>query len=327
MRIGYRIRAYNLIRYRLARLLHRPHIPIGAVLMLHRVDKPDAKGVWYNQHLKMSPQTIEQMADYARGRGCRFVSIDDMADAIQKKKSIRRWIAVTLDDGYRDNFINGAPTFNRLGIPYTIYVCTKMVRGEMLYWWEILEKLVLENDEVVLADGKTFDCSSREYKEKSFLDIREIILKLPQNNLRDELKKLFSNYEIDYDYGNDSLGLTWEQLGELKNDRLATIGNHTYSHLAFTGCTDEAIFSDIDRAAKEMMEKVGIEMKHFAFPFGEATAVSQHDVEIVKELGFRTSATTRDGLVCYGTDVLELPRIFVTEKNWKQVIDRIADNC
>ena len=76
-----------------------------------------------------------------------------------------------------------------------------------------------------------------------------------------------------------------------------------------------------------MKANTGIEMNHFAFPFGEATAVSQHDVDLIKRLGFKTSATTKDGLVSYRTDLLELPRLFVTEKNWKQVIERIIDNC
>ena len=80
-------------------------------------------------------------------------------------------------------------------------------------------------------------------------------------------------------------------------------------------------------AGNEMKEHVGIDMQHYAFPFGEASAVSQHDIQLVKGLGFKTSATTKDGFVCYGTDPLELPRIFVTEKNWKQVIDRIIANC
>ena len=84
---------------------------------------------------------------------------------------------------------------------------------------------------------------------------------------------------------------------------------------------------DINKAANEMKENAGIEMNHFAFPFGEATAVSQHDIDLLKNMDFKTSATTNDGLVCYGTDMLELPRLFVTEKNWKQVIDRIVKNC
>ena len=159
------------------------------------------------------------------------------------------------------------------------------------------------------------------------MDIREIILKLPQDNLLDELKSLFSKYDIDYSLGNDSLGLTWSQLRELSQDSLCTIGNHTYSHKSFTGCTDEEIVSDIQLASKRMKEQVGIDMNHFAFSFGEASAVSQHDIDLIKSLGFRTSATTNHGLVSRKTDPLELPRLFVTERNWKEVIDYIADNC
>lgn len=301
--------------------------PIGAILMLHRIDIPDVGGIWYNQHLKLSPQTIEEMVDYARKHKCCFVSLDEMVDAIRKKKRVRRWIAVTLDDGYRDNYINGTPLFRQLNIPYTIYVCTKMLKGKMLYWWEILEKLVLEQNEVVLNDGRIFDCSTKEKKEQAFLDIREVILKLPQDNLKENLKSLFVNYDINWDLGKNSLGLTWKQINELAKDSLATIGNHTYSHFAFTGLTDDGIKEDINKAASEMWKNVGIEMKHFAFPFGEATAVSQHDVEIVKQFGFVTSATTNYGFMSHNTDLLEFPRLFVTEKNWKQVLDIIICNC
>lgn len=315
------------LRHCLARIIHKSSAPIGGILMLHRVDKPTPNGIWYNQHLKMSPQTIKEMAEYARSHDCRFVTLDEISDAIIKKKNVRRWIAVTLDDGYRDNFENGVPVFRHLNIPYTIYVCTKMVYGDMLYWWDILELLVLKQSEVVLNDGRTFDCSTQEKKEQSFLDIREVILKLPQDNLKDKLQALFANYNINWDFGNDILGLTWDQLSDLSKDPLATIGNHTNSHCAFTGLSDEDIEADIKKAEIEMKANTGIEMNHFAFPFGEATAVSQHDVDLIKRLGFKTSATTKDGLVSYGTDLLELPRLFVTEKNWKQVIERIIDNC
>ena len=301
--------------------------PIGAIIMLHRVDAPEENGIWYNQHLKMSPGTIEDMVRYAWSHKCKFISLDEMTEVIRKKKRKRRLIILTLDDGYQDNYQYGYPVFRKLGIPYTIYICTKMVKSEMLFWWDILEQLVLKQNQVILSDGRSFDCSTKAKKEQSFLDIREIILKLPQDNLKLRLQALFVKYEINWEYGNDFLGLSWEQLGELKNDPFATIGNHSYSHKAFTGLTDDEIKVDINKAASEMRVNTGIEMSHFAFPFGEATAVSQHDVELVKELGFKTSATTNDGFVCYGTDLLELPRFFVTERNWKQVIDQVIMNC
>lgn len=304
-----------------------PTTPIGAILMLHRVDVPDPKGIWYNQHLKLSPSTIEDLVNYARNKRCKFVSMAELTDALVRRKSVRRLICITLDDGYRDNYTYGKLTFDRLNVPYLIYVCTRMVEGKMVYWWEIFEQLISKHDSISLSNGRTFDCSTAEAKQKSFMDIREIILTSPQSNLLNELKSLFSGYNIDWNYGNDFLGLTWDQIRELKKDKLCTIGNHTYSHNAFTGCSDEEIKQDIYMAAQAIYQNCGIEMHDFAFPFGESTAVSQHDIELVKSMNFKSSATTKNGLVQYGTDVLELPRLFVTEHNWKQVIDYIADNC
>lgn len=317
----------SMLTHTLDRLLHRPRMAIGAILMLHRVDTPDAAGIWYNQHLKMSPRTIEEMAAYAREHKCRFVSLDEMTDAIRRKRNVRRLIAVTLDDGYRDNYTNGLSLFRRLNIPYTVYVCTKMVKGEMLYWWDILEHLVLTNGRITLNDGRAFDCASKEAKEQAFLDIREVILRLPQNDLLSHLRELLCNYSVDYLSGNDRLALTWEQIRELRKEPLATIGNHTYSHLAFTGCSDAEIREDIQRAADEMQEYAGVATCHFAYPFGEASAVSRHDMDLVKTLGFVTSVTANEDYVRYDTDLLELPRLFVTERNWKQVLDGIIAQC
>jgi len=321
----------RLLRHRLARILHSSHISYGAILMLHRVDVTNENGIWYNEHLKMSPDVLKDMTEYAKKRGCKFVSLEKMIRKHHLWEQPRRFITLTLDDGYRDNFLNGAAVFKRLNIPYCIYVCTKMVEGKMLYWWEILEWLITREEQVTvtLPNGteKLFDCSSRLKKEQAFLDIREIILHLPQDRLLEQIQALFSRYDIDYTYGNDTLGLTWDQIQELTRDPFCTIGNHTFSHLAFTGCCDEEITKDILRAQESMKSKTSYEMRHFAFPFGEAAAVSQHDIDLVKGLGFQTSATTNDGFVCYGSDRMELPRIFVTEKNWKEVIDRIAENC
>ena len=318
---------YNKFRRTAVRLIHHPSTPFGAVLMLHRVDNPDYNGIWWNQHLKISSNTLEEMISYARKKNCRFVSLDEMTEALTEKKRHRRMITITLDDGYQDNYTNGLPLFTKMNIPFTIYVCTKVVKGDMLYWWEILEQLVRTHDSITLNDGRTFRCSTKEEKEYAFLDIREIILQLPQNYLEESLKQLFINYDIDYRFGNQTLGLTWEQINVLSQSPLATIGNHTYSHRAFASCTDDEIVSDIMKANQEMVNETGIKMQHFAFPFGEALAVSSHDIDLVKALDFKTSATTKEGFIRYNTNPLDLPRFFITEKNWKQVIDRIIEYC
>lgn len=305
--------------------------PLGGIIMLHRVDSPKQEGVWYNQHLKIGTNTISNMVEYARNKGCEFVTLEELLYPRKLFCHRRKRIAITLDDGYRDNFTNGLPTFKTLNIPFCIYICTDMVEGKMIYWWKILEQIIVRENEVKIikpnGNIQIYDCTTKEKKEQAFLDIREEILHLPQDELLVQLKKMFEKYDVNWEMGNDSLGLTWSQIEQLSQEPLCTIGNHTRSHKAFVGCSNEEILKDIDAANNSLHKHTGIRPVHFAFPFGEASAVSRHDIDLVKSLGFKTSATTNHGLVTRKTDPLELPRLFVTERNWREVIDFIVDNC
>src|SRR5262245_41899615 len=50
--------------------------------------------------------------------------------------------AVTLDDGYEDNFRVAAPILQRLGVPATFYVVSDFVGTDRLFWWEQLAEMI-----------------------------------------------------------------------------------------------------------------------------------------------------------------------------------------
>ena len=74
-------------------------------------------------------------------------------------------------------------------------------------------------------------------------------------------------------------------------------------------------------------KKTGIQMRHFAYPFGDDVAVKDYHKDIVQEIGFETIATTNDGLLYHSTDTHQLPRIFVTERNAYDVLNRLYYAC
>lgn|SRR5574344_294065 len=300
---------------------------IGTILMFHQINEINYDRLWYNEHLKISSEKLSRFIRNAKDKGCSFVSLDELAYIIKHKKRAKKIITITLDDGYENNYLNGSPIFNSLHVPYTIYVCTQLVEKQLFLWWYALEDIILKNDKIELSDGRTFICQNKEEKEQAFLDIRAIILQLQQHDLRSQMNALFLQYDLNKEPQSNSLGLTWEELRLLSQDPLCTIGNHSHSHLAFRECGKDEIISDIQFAQNLMFQKVGIQMQHFAFPFGEQTAVSQEDIELVKQLGFITSATTHNDLVRYHTSLLELPRIFVTERNLSDVLNRIVYEC
>ena len=57
------------------------------------------------------------------------------ASRIQPDLSKEIQFAVTLDDGYEDNYLVAAPILKKLGIPATFYVVSDFVGTDRLFWW------------------------------------------------------------------------------------------------------------------------------------------------------------------------------------------------
>ena len=315
------------VRREIRRFFHPDLYPWGGVLMFHRIDAVEPGRLWYNEHLKVSPAFFEGFVKEARKKHFSFVSLDELAEIVLRKKRVRRVVAVTLDDGYRDNYLNGLPLFKALQVPFCIYVATRFPEKSMIYWWYLIEDIILQNDKIVLNDGKEYPCHSKEEKESAFLAIRQEILELPQKNFNIELTNHLSHYQIDLHAYNDTLPLTWEMIAHLKNEPLATIGCHTHSHISMSGCSEKEIVDDIELAHRLMREKAGLDMYHFAYPFGDDVAVKKCHYEIVRKMGYHTIATTTNGLLDSHACLQQLPRIFVTERNAYDIINRLYSVC
>lgn len=96
--------------------LLRPGIRI---LMYHRVDRL----VSYDQ-LTVSPERFAEQMGYL-ARHCRVLSLEQAVTELSAGRPVRSGVAVTFDDGYRDNLLHALPVLRRYRIPATIFVTTR----------------------------------------------------------------------------------------------------------------------------------------------------------------------------------------------------------
>ena len=298
---------------------------IATIFMLHRVASFEKGKLFPNENMKVSPEFLEKFIIELKSKGYSFISLDELYDILRNKKNVKKKIVFTLDDGYKDNFEIAYPVFKKYNVPFTIYITTSFPNKSALLWWYVLEDLIIENEELIVGNEK-YKSKTYEDKNRVFMQIREKILKFDQKNLLDELNRLFQNYKIDWFSKNNKLCMSWEEIIDLSKDDLCIIGGHTENHYAFNKLTEDEIVNEITQANKEIEEKIGKKIEHFAYPFGSRNEVGEKELKIVKKLNFKTVTTTRNGnIYLEHRDFANccLPRIMLTENFEVKNIGRV----
>lgn len=96
-------------------------------------------------------------------------------------------------------------------------------------------------------------------------------------------------------------GLTWEQLREMVDSGLCTVGNHTHSHVR-PERLDEA---ELDACTGAIEEGLGVAPRHFTYPWG----VPVPRLEPALRSRFRSASTGELGRNVPGVDLMRLRRV------------------
>ncbi len=95
--------------------------------------------------------------------------------------------------------------------------------------------------------------------------------------------------------------LHWDQLGELVESGLCTLGNHTHTHARPEALTTE----ELDRCTETIRRRLGVTPRHFAYTWGVPVPAMEAQLRV----RFRSAATGRLGRNQAGGDALRLKRI------------------
>jgi peptidoglycan/xylan/chitin deacetylase (PgdA/CDA1 family) len=265
--------------------------------------------------MKVSPEYLKIfLQDHMKTH--EFISLDELYLLSKTKYSPKRpFFVMTFDDGYYDNYEYALPIFDQMKIPFTVYIANSFPDKTAFLWWYILEDIIQKNDYIELSDGNKFSCDTKEKKEELFLQLRSIVLKLNQENFKEEFKSLFCNYTFDYMSYNEKLCLSWNMIQEMSNNPYCTIAAHTMNHKTLNQLTDSELEFEILTGKKLLEEKTGKLVKHFAYPFGTRNEVGIREISFVKKCGFDTACYSFGGDLNRKNinNLCELPRVFLGE--------------
>jgi peptidoglycan/xylan/chitin deacetylase (PgdA/CDA1 family) len=219
-----------------------------------------------------------------------------------------RAIAITFDDGYRDNYENAFPILKQLQLPATIFLTTGPLESDGILWHDrVFFAFQQTRCEEVLILGKTYSLETVAEKELAQKMLRRHLRKCPPAE-RDEIVQ-----EVTVALGVPQVcqkrvqKLSWQDIEEMAAHNIS-FGAHTVTHpvlsqMALADAEKEILLS------KETIErKLRRTVQLFAYPNGTRADFTEPVKKIVREIGFRAAVTTIPGTNDALSDCFELRR-------------------
>jgi len=270
--------SYALLR----RKMSRPQV---ATLMYHHVCPREGEHPNF-----VSPEKFRAQMEYF-SREWQVLSLDELAEYVLLGKSIpERAVAITLEDGYQDNYRYAYPILKEYRIPATVFLTTGYVGSRDIFWWNRIDYAIQHTSRSNLHLGKLGAYSVRSEAEKTLAAsvITENLRKLPEAKRELLVEKVIDICEAEArsDLNNNHF-LSWEECKEMKNNSI-DIGSHTVSHPMLTRLPPKQARYEMEQSKKHIEEKLGMEVKAFSYPFGD---YDTDMVALVRKSGYAYAVT------------------------------------
>ena len=288
----------------------------GTILTLHHVREERREGGFApNAHLAVTSEFLDELLDRLRRGSVDIVAMDEVPDRLRAQAG-SRFVAITFDDGYRDNLHEAVPVLRAHQAPFTIYVTTGFVTGEAQTWWESLEVLVRERERIMVQapDGGVLelDCSTVAAKNESYEALIGFYkTQVPEMNVDRHVRELCWLYGVDGDKLLRSQIMNERELNLLNGDPLCTFGAHTATHRSLARLSYDEMIQELSEGRAALERMTGTRALHVAYPYGFPAAAGPREFAAAAELGFETGVTTRRGVLyaSHAEHLTALPRI------------------
>lgn len=298
------------------------------VLMYHHIATPCADPSALAVSAANFAEHLQVLMRVAKPR-----SLQALTDRLFNGSLEAQTVAVTLDDGYRDNLVDAWPLLERYEIPATIFVAAGVSNRRPPFWWDELDRLLLtpgtlpSRFDFTIA-GQAVQCDlgpSATYGEdaarpfrnwrvwedpptarhalyRSLHDLLQALQPPEQAAVTDDVRR-WSGAGDNHVPAHERL--TDAELVCLASSRLIDIGGHTVTHPMLSTLPPRWQGEEIDRNKHHLESLTCGPLKSFAYPSG---GYSDETTGIVRDAGYACACSAAMGPVHHATDPFQLPR-------------------
>jgi peptidoglycan/xylan/chitin deacetylase (PgdA/CDA1 family) len=298
---------------------------VGSILTLHHVRPPRNDGFQPNRLLEITPVFFERLLRRLKRGRLDVITLDEMHRRFVENDFKRRFVCITFDDGYKDTMRWAAPLLKQYEMPWALYIPTSFPDRLGELWWLALEYVIARNERIgMVINGvqQYFECRSTGEKRELYDAVYAYLRSMKsEDEVRRTVRDLAATYRVDIPEICRDLCMDWQEIAQLAEDPLLTIGAHTVNHMMLKKVADEAsVRAEMEMSRSVLEAALGTRPQHLAYPVGDATSAGPREFRVAAELGFKTAVTTRPGVLfkAHADHMTALPRISVNGEYQRQ---------
>jgi len=220
------------------------------------------------------------------------------------------YVAVTFDDGYRDNFLCAFPILKQFSIPATIFLATSYIGAELPWYDQVRLAFKLttrQHFSVTVANGPGGALQDTPRRLQTMEQALGWLRGLPDQERQPALNALFEALGVPPGITLPNQMLQWDDIRQMTKHKIS-FGAHTMTHPVLSKIPASQMKREIEGSKRAIESRLQLPVSHFAYPFGQSQDFNGQAKQAVQDAGFKTAVTTIWGLNQPDDDPLELKR-------------------
>jgi peptidoglycan/xylan/chitin deacetylase (PgdA/CDA1 family) len=287
------------------------------ILCYHGITNTISNGIENYSGKHIDEKIFYQQISFLK-QNCSVISMDEVVEIILKKKTWpKNPIALTFDDGFKNNIEVAAPILQDLAAPATFYICPGMVGGDEIFWVDKVEACInLTKEKSITLDlngDKEFFLTSLQAKINSVQRIKNFCKNIHSTSKDKVIEELINKCGINPNstFAKNYEIMNWDEVNELNKSSLFSIGGHSNHHEIFTQQDRVAIRDDIQDSLKKLEFHLGQATKHYSYPEGQLNHFDEFVIDQLKECKIKCCPSSVEGSNHGAIDLFRLKRYMV----------------
>lgn len=240
------------------------------------------------------------------------VPLDRALDALRDGRPLPpRAVALTFDDGYRDQLDLAVPILRGFAMPATFFLVTGFLAQRSRIWWEELGWAFGAATATDLTwDGHAYDLAAPGAREAARAAVTESLKTLTTTARLDAVDELAARLKPHGTRPGPELFCDWDGARALR-DAGHLIGSHTVTHPLLARESEKAQATELDESRRELERGLAVPADILAYPNGRTCDYDRVTLDQARRAGYRFALTTETGLVTSRVADLELRRFLL----------------